>query len=111
MGFTKEIINGYEICIKDNYCEVYKNGKNIVSSSLAEGTTHIDVFNILTRELQFTLNGKALCSYSLYHTFPGEKEATLESLAIDNNCDIEDIKYSIVLQEITEHIKVTNSSL
>ena len=42
--------------------------------------------------LVFTLNNKELCSYTLRGTFPGEKEATIESLAEENNVNKEDIK-------------------
>ena len=47
-----------------------------------------------------TFNGKTLVSYTLWDTFAGEKEATLESLAYENNCDISDIEQIIVSKEI-----------
>lgn len=43
--------------------------------------------------LEFRLNKEFLMAYTIVDTFEGELEATLESLAHDNNCDISDIKY------------------
>ena len=41
------------------------------------------------------LNGKKLCSYTLYGTFDGEEKATVELLAYENNLDITDIEVKI----------------
>lgn len=45
--------------------------------------------------LVFRLKDKELLAYTLNGTFPGEKQATIELLAYENNCKEEDIKISI----------------
>lgn len=42
--------------------------------------------------LEFRLNNHLLMSYTVFGTFEGELEATLESLSYDNDCEISDIK-------------------
>jgi hypothetical protein len=49
----------------------------------------------MEKYLVFTLNGKEIMAYTIYGTFPGEKQATLELLAYENNCKLEDIKTHI----------------
>lgn len=51
----------------------------------------------------FRLNGKELCSYTIYGTFDGEEQATLELLAEENNCKISDI--TVTIEERTEEEK------
>ena len=48
----------------------------------------------------FRLNGKELCSYTIYGTFDGEEEATIELLAEENNCKKSDI--IVTIEEKTE---------
>lgn len=53
-------------------------------------------FNI-TEELwvAFYYNGELQCSYTLADTFGGERQATLELIASENDCKIEDIEIKI----------------
>ena len=48
----------------------------------------------------FRLNGKELCAYTIYGTFDGEEEATIELLAEENNCKKSDI--IVTIEEKTE---------
>lgn len=48
--------------------------------------------------LVFTLNGKELCAYTIYGTFPREKEATIVLLAYEHKCKEEDIKTHIEMR-------------
>lgn len=43
----------------------------------------------------FRLNGKELCAYTLKDTFFGERQATIELLAYENNCKEEEIEIFI----------------
>ena len=44
----------------------------------------------------FTLNGKELCSYTIYGTFDGEEQATKELLAFEHNTEPEKISVRIL---------------
>lgn len=55
----------------------------------------------------FRLNGKEICSYTIYGTFDGEEEATLELLAEENNCKTSDI--IITIEDKTEAEKEFSS--
>ena len=97
----KKTIKDLNIFIEGRYCHVTdKDGKCIYEGSIEEGMTHEDVYKNLTAMCEFRLNGKVLSSYSLYGTFPGEKEAVLESLAYDYNCDVKDKEVRIVTENI-----------
>lgn len=50
----------------------------------------------------FTLNGKELVSYTVRGTFPGELQATKESLAYENGVDVSQIKHKIVVRKHTK---------
>lgn len=43
----------------------------------------------------FKLNGKELCSYTLYGESSGEEQATVELLSEENNCNVTDIEIVI----------------
>ena len=43
----------------------------------------------------FRLNGKLLAAYTLADTFPGEEADTLQLLAHEHNCAVEDISVAI----------------
>lgn len=55
----------------------------------------------------FRLNGKELCAYTIYGTFDGEEQATLELLAEENNCKMSDIV--VTIEEKTEAEKEISS--
>lgn len=46
--------------------------------------------------LEFRLHKEFLMAYTVVDTFEGELEATLESLAYENDCDVNDIKFKRV---------------
>lgn len=46
----------------------------------------------------FRLNGKELCAYTIYGTFEGEEQSTLELLASENNCSTSDISVTIEIR-------------
>lgn len=46
----------------------------------------------MKNSIQFKLNGKLLCEYSVKGTFAGEARSTCELLAYENNCSPEDIE-------------------
>lgn len=48
--------------------------------------------------LVFKINGVEKVAYTLKDTFKGEKQATLEQLAWENNCNITDITTNIELR-------------
>ena len=48
--------------------------------------------------LVFKINGVKKVAYTLKDTFKGEKQATLEQLAWENNCNITDITTNIELR-------------
>lgn len=45
--------------------------------------------------LVFKINGVEKVAYTINNTFQGEKQATLELLASENNCNITDIEINI----------------
>lgn len=45
--------------------------------------------------LVFRIKGVEKVAYTLKDTFPGERESTLELLASENNCKIEEIEIKI----------------
>lgn len=97
----KKQIKDLTIWIEGTWCEVVnKDGKHIYQGSVEENTTHEDVYKILTTRLEFRLNGKFLSGYTLYGSFPGEKESVLELLSQENNCKIEDIEVVKIVEEI-----------
>ena len=98
----KKIINELTIWIEGTWCEVKDNNtdKFVYEGSIAEDITHEEVYKRLTDMLEFRLNGKTLVSYTLCDTFAGERQATLENLAYENNCSIDDIEQIIVSKEI-----------
>ena len=98
----KKIINELTIWIEGTWCEVKDNNtdKFVYEGSIVEDMTHEEVYKRLTDVLEFRLNGKTLVSYTLWDTFEGERQATLESLAYENNCDIDDIETVVVSKEI-----------
>lgn len=97
----KKQIKDLTIWIEGTWCEVKdKDGKFIYEGSVEENMTHEDVYKILTARLEFRLNGKFLSGYTLYESFPGEKESTLELLSQEHNCNTEDIEVIKVVEEI-----------
>ncbi|EGT4145755.1 TPA: hypothetical protein KPF99_003566 [Clostridioides difficile] len=96
----KKIINGYSIYKDGTWCEVIKEGKFIFAGSVNEKLSYEDIYIALTAKLEFRLHGKLLLSYSLYGTFQGEKQSTLELLAYENNCNINDIEVKQVVENI-----------
>lgn len=94
-------IKDLTIWIEGTWCEVKdKDGKFIYGGSVEENMTHEDVYKALTARLEFRLNGKFLSGYTLYGTFPSEKQAVLELLSQENNCKIEDIEVVKIVEEI-----------
>lgn len=57
----------------------------------------------------FALNGKELCSYTIYGTFDGEEEATIKLLAEENNCKKSDI--IVTIEEKTEAEKECSKAM
>lgn len=97
----KKQIKDLTIWIEGTWCEAKnKDGEFIYEGSIEENMTHEDVYKILTARLEFRLNGKFLSGYTLYGTFPGERQAVLELLSQENNCKIEDIEVVKVVEEI-----------
>ena len=93
-------INGYHIYIGGTWCEVTKNGDHIYDGSVEEGMTAEDVYRQITKEVVFSYAGKEIWAYDWLHEFSGERQATRENLAADNNCNVEDIKVSFRYEKI-----------
>lgn len=89
---VSKTIKGYEIYIGGTWCEVVKDGEHVFDGNVEEGMTPEQVYQILTAKLEFRLNGEVLYEYTLYGTFEGERQATLELLAERHQCKIEDIE-------------------
>ena len=53
------------------------------------------VKSLIEEWMEFIYQGKVLLSYTIYGTFPGEKEATIELLAAENNIDPKEITIRI----------------
>jgi hypothetical protein len=49
--------------------------------------------------IEFIYQGKVLLAYTIYGTFPGEKQATIELLAAENNIDPKEITTRITKKE------------
>ncbi|MCX4379491.1 MAG: hypothetical protein OSJ61_25570 [Lachnospiraceae bacterium] len=94
MSEINETINGYHIYIGGTWCEVTKNGNHIYDGSVEEGMTAEEVYKQITKEVVFSYNKKELCAYDWLHESSGERQATRENLAAENNCNVEDIKIS-----------------
>lgn len=100
MAEISKIINGYHIYIGGTWCEVVKDGNHIYDGSVEEGITAEEVYKQITKEVVFSYNEKELCAYDWIHEFSGERQATKELLAAENNCSEEDIKVSFRYAEI-----------
>lgn len=100
MSEINEIINGYHIYIGGTWCEVIKNGDHVYDGSVEEGMTAEEVYKQITKEVVFSYNGKELCAYDWLHEFSGERQATREKLAAENNYGVEDIKVSFRYVEV-----------
>lgn len=97
----KKTIKNLNIWIEGTWCEVTdENGSFIYEGSVEESMTHEDVYKTLTARREFSLNGKVLTSYTIHGTFAGEREAVLENIAYENNCDIKDIEERVVVEDI-----------
>ena len=88
----EKIIKGYKIWIDGTWCEVTRNGEFIYEGSISEDMTCEDVYRCITAKIVFKLNGKPLMSYSAINEAYGEREAIIEHLAYENNCNIGDIE-------------------
>lgn len=100
MAEINKVINGYHIYIGGTWCEVTKNGNHIYDGSVEEGMTAEEVYKQITKEVVFSYNGKELCAYDWLHEFSGERQATKESLAVENKCKSEDIQVTFRYKEI-----------
>ena len=100
MSEINKTINGYHIYIGGTQCEVTKNGNPIYDGSVEEGITAEEVYKQITKEVVFSYAGKEICAYDWLHEFSGERQATQENLAAENNCNVEDIKVSFRYAEI-----------
>lgn len=100
MAEINKRINGYHIYIGGTWCEVTKNGNHIYDGSVEKGMTAEEVYKQITKEVVFSYNEKELCAYDWLHEFSGERQATKEALAEENNCNVEDIKASFRYAEI-----------
>lgn len=100
MSEINKIINGYHIYIGGTWCEATKDGNHIYDGSIEEGMTAEEVYKQITKEVVFSYNGKELCAYDWLHEFSGERQATREKLAAENNYGVEDIKVSVRYVEV-----------
>ncbi len=100
MAEINKTINGYNIYIGGTWCEVTKNGDHIYDGSVEEGMTAEQVYKQITKEVVFSYNGKELCAYDWLNESYGERQATKEVLAAENNCKLEDIKVTFRYKEI-----------
>ena len=100
----KKEIKGYKIWIEGAWCEVTRNGEFIYEGSISEDMTCEDVYRCITAKIVFKLNGKFLMAYTAIDEAYGEREITREQLAIENNCNIEDI-------EVTKEVESLESVL
>ncbi len=100
MSEIYKTINGYHIYIGGTWCEVTKNGNHIYDGSVEEGMTAEEVYRQITKEVVFSYNGKELCAYDWINEFNGERQATKEIFAAENNCKSEDIKVTFRYKEI-----------
>ena len=100
----EKFIKGYKICIDGTWCEVTRNGEFIYEGSISEDMTCEDVYRCVTAKIVFKLNGKFLMAYTAIDEAYGEREITREQLAIENNCNIEDI-------EVTKEVESLESVL
>ena len=100
MSEINKMIDGYHIYIGGTWCEVTKDGNHIYDGSVEENMTAEEVYKQITKEVVFSYNGKELCAYDWLHESSGERQATRENLAAENNCNTEDIKVSFRYAEI-----------
>lgn len=100
MSEIYKTINGYNIYIGGTWCEVTKNGDHVYDGSVEENMTAEEVYREITKEVVFSYNEKELCTYDWLHESSGERQATRENLAAENNCSVEDIKVSFRYAEI-----------
>lgn len=94
---VSKTIKGHQINIKGTWYEVKKDGIYVFKGNLEEGMSPEQIYQMVTAKLEFRLNGRIICQYSLYGRFEGEKEATLELLAQVHECDVEDIEVVTVI--------------
>lgn len=97
----RETINGWNITIDRTWCEAKnEKGEIVFNGNVEENMTCEKVYQVLTARLEFKLKGEVLLSYDLFNSFPGEKKATLEALAQENNCNVGDIEVIRVVENV-----------
>lgn len=101
---SHKIINGYQIYKEGTWCEITKNGHHVFDGNVEKNMTCEQIYQIVMKEVVFSLNGKDILSYDLINEFEGERESTIELLAQKNKCRKEDIKVSIRKPKIKEKI-------
>lgn len=101
---SHKIINGYQIYKEGTWCEITKNGHHVFDGNVEKNMTCEQIYQIVMKEVVFSLNGKDILSYDLINEFEGERESTIELLAQENKCRKEDIKVSIRKPKIKEKI-------
>ena len=100
----RKFIKGYDIWVEGSWCEVTKNGEFIYEGSVSEDMSCEDIYRCVNAKIVFKLNGKFLMSYTAIDEGYGEREITREQLALENNCNIEDI-------EVTKEVESLESVL
>jgi len=97
---VSKTINGYRIYKGGTWCEVTKNGQHIFDGSVDESMTCEDIYIQVTAKVVFSYKGKELVNYDKLHEFSGERKSTIESLARENNYNIEEIKTEVIYETV-----------
>lgn len=101
---SHKVINGYSIHKEGTWCEITKNGKHIFDGVVDVNMTPEQIYQEVTKEVVFSINGKEVLSYDFLNELAGERESTIKQLAEENKCNVKDIKVSIRKPELKEKI-------
>ena len=102
----------YEIIKDGTWCEVTKDETYIFDGSIDENITLKDIYKVITTNVVFLLNDKVILKYDKLNEAYDERKNTIEQLAYENNCKIDDIKVNIendaISIEVADYFKKNN---
>lgn len=101
-GYAK--LGEYEIYMEGTWCEVMKNRHHVFWGNVSPNMTTEEIYQEIKKEVVFSINGKEVCSYDYINEFSGEREATIETLAKENNCNEKDIEVTIRKPKLNQEI-------
>lgn len=88
-----KLVNGHRIYIGGTWCEVYSPaGKLIWSGEVAEDIKHETVYQQVTKDVVFFINGKEVLRYTWLHEDVDEERQTRKLLASEHGVDVKEVK-------------------